>query len=109
MTDARTNASADASEGPVADGRRWTLHRANVFATMFDGPKLALGERVEVVPIARLAAMEEERNRWIRLFTRLDAAVSTHRGMKSASLVPADEHNEALDAAHDRILRDAAS
>jgi hypothetical protein len=51
----------------------------------------------------------EERNHWIRLFNRLDAAVSKHRSMKSASLIPADEHDEALDAAHDRILKEAAT
>ena len=55
-------------------------------------------------------AVVEDRNHWIRLFNRLDAAVSRHRQAVEAigeSLWITD-HDEALHAAHDRILKSAA-
>ncbi len=48
----------------------------------------------------------DERDRWIRLFNRLEAAVSHHKKDKSTVFV--DEVDEALYAARDHILRDAA-
>ena len=37
-----------------ADDRRWTLRRAHPMTTSLDGPRLALGESVEVVPASQL-------------------------------------------------------
>ncbi len=50
-------------------------------------------------------ATENERDRWIRLFNRLEAAVSHHKRATGEFATDADE---ALYAARDRILRDAA-
>lgn len=52
-----------------------------------------------------------ERNHWIRLFNRLDAAVSRHRTSseaKGASILGPTEDDEALWDAHDKILNAAA-
>jgi hypothetical protein len=46
----------------------------------------------------------EQRNDWIRLFNRLDAAVAKHQRAKHFP----DEVDDALYAAHDRILKTAA-
>jgi hypothetical protein len=46
-----------------------------------------------------------ERDRWIRLFSRLEAAVSHHKAAKGAF---ADDADDALWAARDRVLRSAA-
>lgn len=46
----------------------------------------------------------EDRSRWIRLFNRLDAAVSKHRKEREGWF---DEDDD-LAAAHDRILKAAA-
>jgi hypothetical protein len=60
-----------------------------------------------------LEAALEDRNRWIRLFNRLDAAVSRHRKAKDPEgrsfKTWADDTDDALHAAHDRILKDAAT
>lgn len=45
-----------------------------------------------------------ERDHWIRLFNRLEAAVSHHRKADRFK----DDHDEALYAARARILKDAA-
>src|SRR4051812_5469477 len=36
---------------------RWTLTRSHPMTTSFDGPRLALGESVEVVPASQLAQL----------------------------------------------------
>jgi hypothetical protein len=46
----------------------------------------------------------EQRDRWIRLFNRLQGAVQRHRDADRFK----DDHDEALYAAMDRVLRDAA-
>lgn len=56
------------------------------------------------VDYAVYIAVRDERDHWIRLFNRLDAAISHHR--KSPHFK--DRHDEALYAAADRILRDAS-
>lgn len=59
-------------------------------------------------PRARIedaAALRADRDRYVRLFNRLDAAISHH---KAAERFP-DDHDEALWAARDRILRAAAT
>lgn len=55
----------------------------------------------------RLREMEEERNAWIRLFNRLDAAVSKHgrKGDLVEGFHFADDADEALWAAHERVLK----
>lgn len=45
------------------------------------------------------------RAHFVRLFNRLDAAVSRHRAAKAWT----DDADDALYAAHDRVLRDAAT
>lgn len=55
--------------------------------------------------LARLARCTAERDHYIRLFTRLDAAVSHHR--QSVSFVDVDD--EALYLAQIAVLRDAAA
>jgi len=45
-----------------------------------------------------------QRDRWIRLFNRLEAAISHHQQADRFK----DDHDEALYAARERILRDAA-
>lgn len=54
----------------------------------------------------------EDRDRWIRLFNRLQGAVSHHRNARvkeaARGLTIVDEIDEALYAAMDRVLRDAA-
>lgn len=52
----------------------------------------------------RLAAAIEERDAWIRLFHRLEAAVTHH---KRDTLPFASNADDGLYAARDRILRDA--
>lgn len=54
---------------------------------------------------AEYRAMRDERDHWIRLFNRLEATVSHH---KSATGEFATDADEALCAARDRILKDAA-
>lgn len=54
-----------------------------------------------------VVAAREERDAWIRLFNRLDAAVGHHKRGCGANF--ADDIDEALWAARDRILRDAAN
>ncbi len=53
----------------------------------------------------KLAAVIADRDRWVRLFNRLDAAVSHH---KKATAIFESTFDEALYAARDRIMRDAA-
>lgn len=48
----------------------------------------------------------EQRDRWIRLFNRLSAAVQHHENDKSDLFV--DEVDERLHQAHRRIVRSAA-
>lgn len=55
-------------------------------------------------PPTLLAEAEAQRNDWIRLFTRLDAAVA--RCVNGAEF--AEDAIEQLRAAHDRILKTAA-
>lgn len=50
--------------------------------------------------------IRSERNDWIKLFNRLDAAVSRHRRKEPEW---ADTYDEALAAAHDKILKAAAN
>lgn len=57
-------------------------------------------ERVPMVPSP--AVVVEQRDRWIRAFNRLDAAVSHHK----RDCQFADAEDEALWATRDRILRD---
>lgn len=47
-----------------------------------------------------------QRDAWIRLFNRLEASISHHKAGKSDMFT--DEVDEALYAARDRILKDAA-
>ena len=49
--------------------------------------------------------LRAERDRWIRLFNRLDAAVARHR--KDAFFT--SDTDDALHAAHDRVLKAAAT
>lgn len=46
---------------------------------------------------------QEQRDEWIRLFNRLDAAISHHEKADRFK----DDHDEALYKARQRILRDA--
>jgi 1,2-phenylacetyl-CoA epoxidase PaaB subunit len=55
----------------------------------------------------RYQRAEAERDRWVRLFNRLEAAVSHHKKASARRFV--DDHDEALYAARDRICRDAAN
>lgn len=50
--------------------------------------------------------LTDERDHWIRLFNRVEAAISHH---KKATATFATDADEALYAARDRILRDAAN
>ena len=50
------------------------------------------------------SSCQEERDHWIRLFNRLEGAVAHHR--KTNEFV--ETYDEALYAAHDRILKAAA-
>lgn len=43
-----------------SDDRRWTLTRSHPMTTSFDGPRLELGESVEVVPAAENALLERQ-------------------------------------------------
>jgi hypothetical protein len=52
-------------------------------------------------------AATTERDRWIRLFNRLDAAITHHQKAKSDMFM--DEVDEALYAARAKVLRDAAA
>ena len=54
------------------------------------------------------ADVSRDHSRWVRLFNRLDAALSRHRTAKQEGAF-CDDADEALHAAHDRILKDAAS
>jgi hypothetical protein len=54
----------------------------------------------------RFRRAEAEWGRWVRLFNRLEAAVSHHKKANAGLMTEADE---ALYAARDRILRDAAT
>lgn len=56
----------------------------------------------------RIKQLEDERNRWIRHWNRLEAAVTHHRAGKLAGVDTSDEIDEALWSARDKILRDAA-
>lgn len=53
--------------------------------------------------------MRDQRDHWIRLFNRLDAAVNHHKrdAEANASSVGVEGWDSALYAAQDRILRDA--
>lgn len=50
------------------------------------------------------ADLVAERDHWIRLFNRLEGAVAHH---KTATSAFREVHDEALYAAHERVLRDA--
>lgn len=52
------------------------------------------------------AEYREQRDTWVRLFNRLEGAVSHHR---KATEHFREVHDEALYAAHDRVLKAAAS
>ncbi len=56
--------------------------------------------------VTMLNQAKQHRDHWIRLWNRLEAAISHH---KKATADFATEADEALYAARDRILRDAAS
>lgn len=58
----------------------------------------------------RSRGLEEERNHWIRLFNRLDAAVSRHRHAAEGEgeRLWVNEWDEALWAAHDRVLKSSS-
>lgn len=56
--------------------------------------------------VEELEAVRTERDRWIRLFNRLDAAVTHHKHATGAFATDADE---TLYAARERILRDASN
>jgi hypothetical protein len=60
------------------------------------------GQR-DVVETTRLEAAWAERDKWVRLFNRLDAAISHHKRDNQF----ADLEDEALWNARDRILHDA--
>ncbi len=47
----------------------------------------------------------DERDRWIRLFNRLDAAITHHQQADRFK----DDHDEALYAARDRVIREATT
>lgn len=49
----------------------------------------------------------DARDHWMRMFNRLDAAITHHKRDCEANDVP-DTHDEALWAARDRVLRDSA-
>jgi hypothetical protein len=68
---------------------------------------IACGRDLDYYGGCAFCHMQEERNAWIRLFNRLDAAVSKHRAAKSAGF--ADDIDDGLHAAHDRVLKDAAT
>lgn len=51
------------------------------------------------------AEYREQRDGWVRLFNRLEGAVAHHRRATTAFR---EVHDEALYAAHDRVLRDAS-
>lgn len=70
------------------------------------GVKEVVPSHVPTPPMPELVPEVSERDRWIRLFNRLDAAVSRHRTAKEAGF--ADDADDALAAAHDRILKAAA-
>ena len=54
------------------------------------------------------SAMSDERDHWIRLFNRLDAAINHHKRDTEAAW-DVTEADEALYAAQQRILRDAGT
>lgn len=54
----------------------------------------------------RLTAEQDDRDHWIRVFNRLEAAISHHKRDTAGFATDADE---ALYAARDRILRDTAT
>lgn len=60
----------------------------------------------------KINELTEQRDRWIRLFNRLEGAVAHHRkarvGEKAKLLTFCDEIDDALYAAHDRVLKAAA-
>jgi hypothetical protein len=58
-----------------------------------------------------LAAVTAQRDHWIRLFNRLDAAVNHHRrdAEANAGTIGVETWDSALYAAQTRILRDAAN
>lgn len=62
-------------------------------------------DRGYVLKTSLLPGLVDERDRWIRLFNRLEAAVSHH---KKASAEFPQTHDEALYKARDKILKDAA-
>jgi len=57
---------------------------------------------------ARLREMTAERDRWIRLFNRLEAAVARHRNAADGPFGGGPDVDEALHYAHARILKAAA-
>ena len=58
--------------------------------------------------IAAAAHFRDDRDRWIRLFNRLQGAVQHHKNAYSAAGFAADLPDEALWSAMDRVLKDAA-
>lgn len=50
----------------------------------------------------------EQRDRYIKLFNRLEAAITHHRNAKLSDVDTSDEIDEALWAARGKILRDAS-
>lgn len=65
-------------------------------------------ELLDMTPLVsqeRYDAVVNERDRWHRLFNRIEAAISHHK--KHTDRLFADNHDEALYAARDRILRDS--
>jgi len=60
----------------------------------------------ELVSRDELRNLSDGRDRWVRLFNRLDGAISHHRKAKSDLFI--DEVDESLYHAHDQILKEAA-
>jgi hypothetical protein len=67
--------------------------------------------QISGIPISKFGthdALVAQRDRYIRLFNRLEAAISHHKKAHDSGQFFADTPDDALWAARDKILRDAS-
>lgn len=73
-----------------------------------EGEHLCWGDPFACTAEVKSTAVAAERDHWIRLWNRLEAAITHHRRDKLNGVDTSDEIDEALWKARDKILRDAA-
>lgn len=92
---------------------RWNREASTAVAPTLPVPlvtKMLTGEEEHARELERQRdEARTERDRWIRLFNRLEASVTHHRAAKLRGVDTSDEVDGALWAARDKVLKAAAT